>query len=206
MHNPLLLVVSLILSLLCVSAKENTLVTCGSLVKLVNTDYGVRLHSHDVSYGSGSKQQSVTGIKDITDGGSYWQIKNEDKNDYFCRGEPVKCGKIIRLTHSASGKNLHSHHFQSPLSHNYEVSAFGKNGVGDEGDNWMVICSDNNWTRETLIKLRHLSTSGYLYVSGSTYSHPIPGQFEISSSNSAYGSSWKVAEGIINNSLKRTVH
>ncbi|KAL5112429.1 NAD-dependent protein deacetylase sirtuin-3 [Taenia crassiceps] len=162
----------------------------------VNIGYGVRLHSHDVSYGSGSKQQSVTGIKDVTDGGSYWQIKNEDKNDYPCRGEPVKCGQVVRLTHSASGKNLHSHHFQAPLSHNYEVSAFGNHGIGDEGDNWMVICSGSDWTRETVVKLRHLSTSGYLHVSGSTYSHPIPGQFEISSSNSVQGSSWKVAEGV----------
>lgn len=28
-------------------------VTCGSLVKLLNTRHNVRLHSHDVKYGSG---------------------------------------------------------------------------------------------------------------------------------------------------------
>lgn len=28
-------------------------VTCGSVVKLVNKAYGVRLHSHDIKYGSG---------------------------------------------------------------------------------------------------------------------------------------------------------
>ncbi len=48
-------------------------VTCGSLLKLVNTDFAVRLHSHEVGYGSGSGQQSVTGLTDVTDGGSYWQ-------------------------------------------------------------------------------------------------------------------------------------
>lgn len=36
----------------------------------------------------------------------------------------------------------------------------------------------------------------YLHVSGNTYQHPIPGQFEVSASSSTYGSSWKAAEGI----------
>lgn len=31
-------------------------VTCGSLVKLLNTRHNVRLHSHDVKYGSGKLQ------------------------------------------------------------------------------------------------------------------------------------------------------
>ena len=32
-------------------------VTCGSSLKLLNTYNNVRLHSHDVKYGSGSGQQ-----------------------------------------------------------------------------------------------------------------------------------------------------
>ncbi len=32
---------------------ELNYVTCGSLVKLLNTRHNVRLHSHDVKYGSG---------------------------------------------------------------------------------------------------------------------------------------------------------
>lgn len=32
-------------------------VTCGSLVKLLNTRHNVRLHSHDVKYGSGNYSQ-----------------------------------------------------------------------------------------------------------------------------------------------------
>uniref|UniRef100_A0A5K3ENK9 Stromal cell-derived factor 2 n=1 Tax=Mesocestoides corti TaxID=53468 RepID=A0A5K3ENK9_MESCO len=179
-----------------VSSTNTNAVTCGSIIKLVNTDYDVRLHSHDVNYGSGSGQQSVTGLKDVTDAGSYWQVKLEDKNTDYCRGLPIKCGQIIRLTHLSSKKNLHSHHFQSPLSRNFEVSAFGQNGIGDEGDNWEIICNDKTWMRESAVKFRHLSTSGYLHVSGSTFSHPIPGHFEISSSKSVYGSSWKTKEGV----------
>lgn len=35
-------------------------VTCGSAVKLRHTDSSTLLHSHDVSWGTGSRQQSVT--------------------------------------------------------------------------------------------------------------------------------------------------
>ncbi|VDD80371.1 unnamed protein product, partial [Mesocestoides corti] len=171
-------------------------VTCGSIIKLVNTDYDVRLHSHDVNYGSGSGQQSVTGLKDVTDAGSYWQDKNTD----YCRGLPIKCGQIIRLTHLSSKKNLHSHHFQSPLSRNFEVSAFGQNGIGDEGD-YSSFLSQSVITGKSFGMLVMLADNcfyyvRYLHVSGSTFSHPIPGHFEISSSKSVYGSSWKTKEGV----------
>lgn len=33
---------------------DSDYVTCGSLVKLMNTRHNVRLHSHDVKYGSGN--------------------------------------------------------------------------------------------------------------------------------------------------------
>lgn len=46
---------------------------------------------------------------------------------------PVKCGQTVRLLHVSTRRNLHSHHFQSPLSRNLEVSAFGEEGEGDEG-------------------------------------------------------------------------
>jgi dolichyl-phosphate-mannose--protein O-mannosyl transferase len=37
-------------------------VTCGSALKLANSDNNVRLHSHDVKYGSGSGQQVRRGL------------------------------------------------------------------------------------------------------------------------------------------------
>ena len=46
---------------------------------------------------------------------------------------PVECGSIIRMMHLQTKRNLHSHHFTSPLSHNQEVSGFGDDGVGDNG-------------------------------------------------------------------------
>lgn len=50
-------------------------VTCGSVVKLQNVHHKVRLHSHDVKYGSGSGQQSVTGTDSQEDVNSHWAIK-----------------------------------------------------------------------------------------------------------------------------------
>ncbi|XP_032561503.1 DNA topoisomerase 3-beta-1 isoform X2 [Chiroxiphia lanceolata] len=92
-------------------------VTCGSVLKLLNTRHSVRLHSHEVKYGSGSGQQSVTGVEASDDANSYWRIRG--KSDGSCqRGTPVKCGQAIRLTHVNTGKNLHTHHFPSPLSNN----------------------------------------------------------------------------------------
>jgi dolichyl-phosphate-mannose--protein O-mannosyl transferase len=35
-----------------------------------------RLHSHDVPYGSGSGQQSVTGFPNVDDANSYWVCKS----------------------------------------------------------------------------------------------------------------------------------
>ncbi|MED6277136.1 Stromal cell-derived factor 2-like protein [Characodon lateralis] len=79
--------------------------------------HNVRLHSHDVRYGSGSGQQSVTGVSAVEDSNSYWSIRGT--SDASCaRGTPVKCGQTIRLTHVNTGRNLHSHYFTSPLSSN----------------------------------------------------------------------------------------
>ncbi|XP_010618966.1 stromal cell-derived factor 2-like protein 1 isoform X2 [Fukomys damarensis] len=95
-------------------------VTCGSVLKLLNTQHRVRLHSHDIKYGSGSGQQSVTGVEASGDANSYWRIRGGPEGG--CpRGSPVRCGQAVRLTHVLTGKNLHTHHFLSPLSNNQHV-------------------------------------------------------------------------------------
>ncbi|XP_072921390.1 uncharacterized protein [Hemitrygon akajei] len=58
-------------------------VTCGSVIKLLNTLRNVRLHSHEVKYGSGNGQQSVTGVTDANDSNSYWRIRG--KSDIVCQ-------------------------------------------------------------------------------------------------------------------------
>ncbi|XP_064597317.1 stromal cell-derived factor 2-like [Liolophura sinensis] len=171
-------------------------VTCNSVVKLQNSQHKIRLHSHDVKYGTGSGQQSVTGVEGSDDHNSYWQVKG--KTGATCnRGVPIKCGQTIRLMHLSTKRNLHSHHFNSPLSHNLEVSAFGEGGEGDEGDNWVVVCSGKLWSREQKFRLKNVVTEHYLHVSGDSYGRPIHGQYEISGyphpSDLNY---WQTAEGI----------
>ena len=59
-------------------------------------------------------------------------------------GEPMKCGKILRLEHMETGKNLHSHKISSPISHRNEVSGHGDDGEGDTQDNWQIDCIDES--------------------------------------------------------------
>lgn len=46
--------------------------TYGSVIKLMHDKTKYRLHSHDVPYGTGSGQQSVTGFPGGEDSNSYW--------------------------------------------------------------------------------------------------------------------------------------
>lgn len=56
----------------CIKADQVEHVTCGSLIKLKSDARGdVRLHTHDIKYGSGSGQQSVTGAES-KESSSYW--------------------------------------------------------------------------------------------------------------------------------------
>ncbi|KAE8634721.1 hypothetical protein XENTR_v10002412 [Xenopus tropicalis] len=177
------------------SEEDAEYVTCGSVVKLLNSRHNVRLHSHDVKYGSGSGQQSVTGVEASDDANSYWRIRG--KTDADCsRGEPIKCGQAVRLTHVNTGKNLHTHHFPSPLSNN-QVSAFGDNGEGDDLDAWMVQCSDTLWEREESVRFKHIGTNVYLTITGEQYGHPIRGQREVHGiTNPNAHNYWKVMEGV----------
>merc|ERR1719347_415445 len=171
-------------------------VTCGSVVKLFNSYYKVRLHSHDVKYGSGSGQQSVTGTPQQDDNNSYWLIKGTAKNDCK-RGSPVECGQVVRLEHLSTKRNLHSHHFSSPLSDQQEISAFGDSGEGDTGDDWTVICDGAEWDREQQVMLRHIDTDVYLGVTGNTYGRPIHGQNEVVGlSRPGVQAKWMTMEGI----------
>ncbi|XP_074000171.1 stromal cell-derived factor 2 [Rhodnius prolixus] len=180
--------------LLCFAGGSEQRVTYGSVIKLINMDYKVRLHSHDVNYGTGSGQQSVTATHQQEDVNSHWLIKPPTKPS--ARGEPVKCGDKIRLQHLSTSKNLHSHHFSSPLSGNQEVSAYGVNGEGDSGDHWVVLCSSEFWNRNEEIMLRHVDTDVYLSVSGRQYGSPISGQMEVVGTSKMSSVHWKAGEGL----------
>jgi dolichyl-phosphate-mannose--protein O-mannosyl transferase len=122
--------ISLCLVPLCLSDGFQV-VTCKSVLKLLHKKSNVRLHSHDVKYGSGSGQQSVTGVSSADDVNSYW-IVHGPHGETCERGVPIRCQSTVRLQHLSTRMFLHSHLFSSPLSGNQEVSAFGDNG-GDTG-------------------------------------------------------------------------
>ncbi|XP_011297052.1 stromal cell-derived factor 2 [Fopius arisanus] len=195
----LFLIIIVLLSLTSLSKAIGTkYVTCGSVLKLLNVAYHVRLHSHDIKYGSGSGQQSVTGTETKEDVNSHWMVKGVT-GKYCTRGEPIACGDVIRLEHVPTKKNLHSHHVSSPLSGKQEVSAYGdQKGEGDSGDHWSVICDSDYWERNKSVMLHHVDTKTFLAASGRTYGSPIAGQMEIvgdSSSGSDY-TRWQVVDGL----------
>ena len=78
------------------------------------------------------------------DSNTLWLIHDSDREGQPCEtGKPIKCGDLIRLEHSKTGKNLHSGHaFKAPLSDFQEVSGFGVDGEGDEDDDWQIVCNE----------------------------------------------------------------
>ena len=130
---------SFVVFMACIAAVfamgEEDAVTCCSVIKLIHQDSGYMVHSHPIAWGSGSGQQSVTSTQTSSDAGSLWIVKDSTTSATACEiGEPIKCNDKVRLEHSQTGKNLHSHLFRAALSGNQEVSAFGENGNGDTGD------------------------------------------------------------------------
>ncbi|CDW52885.1 MIR domain containing protein [Trichuris trichiura] len=211
------------------AAGHTDAVTCTSVIKLINPKQSRRLHSHDVKYGSGSGQQSITGTSSVTDSNSYWIVLAPHKETCM-RGEEIKCGSIIRLGHLNTKCLLHSHLFKSPLSGSQEVSCFGKNFIGDTGDNWMVICDGEVWSRKGVVSFQHVDTGKYfgasvtshsekvwqmqqvhdgmffsfLGMTGNKYGRPINGQHEVCALSSlSEQCRWKTAEGVYFTKPKR---
>uniref|UniRef100_A0A7E4W1C8 MIR domain-containing protein n=1 Tax=Panagrellus redivivus TaxID=6233 RepID=A0A7E4W1C8_PANRE len=190
-------IASICLTSTVLANSDDDVITCGSIVKLNNLNTQVRLHSHEVKYGSGSGQQSVTGNSNSDDVNSHWQILGGNK-EQCPRGTPVKCGDTIRLLHLATKCLLHSHDFPAPLTKAHqEISCFGKDGEGDTGDNWKVVCGGDVWSEDEEIKLKHIDTNKFLATSGQQFGRPISGQLEIVGvSSPGYSAVWKAAEGV----------
>ncbi|KAI9209795.1 MIR motif-containing protein [Polychytrium aggregatum] len=174
-------------------------VTIGSSVKLRHVASHHRLHSHEINYGSGSRQQSVTGFKNGDDPNSYWAVVPAIGDEASLqRGDGIACGSHFRLQHLQTKKYLHSHMHQSPLSNQQEVSAYQGS---DTGDNWRVVCVDRSekyWFRESQVRLQHVDTNKFLSANkGIHFNNPIPGQLEIACSGSQGANEvWATAEGI----------
>ncbi|CAN1248079.1 Stromal cell-derived factor 2-like protein [Linum perenne] len=107
------------------STSQGVEITYGTVLKLMHEKTKFRLHSHEVPYGSGSGQQSVTGFPSVDDSNSYWIVRPELGTNAK-QGDVMTTGTILRLQHMKTRKWLHSHLHASPISGNLEVSILCK--------------------------------------------------------------------------------
>jgi len=145
---------------------EGTPLSYGSAIRISHVaSQGHELETGAINFGSGSGQQAVTFPPPGE--GSLWLIKSYNGQAHIPSGvTPVTCGSKIRLEHTGSNKNLHTHKFKSPISGNQEVSAYGDDqGEGDDNDNWFVECEGKYWVKEGIFQLRNVLTG--VYLSGS---------------------------------------
>ena len=155
---------------------EHLYITCGSVIKITQSETGYYLNSEEKQLGNGSGQQIVTFTNDASTHNTLWHVRpanhHVENQEYptdvaTCQlAEPVKCSSVIRLTHSSTNRNLHSHDVPSVLSRQLEVTAYGKGDrKGDTGDNWIVTCnkpSQKFWQRNLPVRLQHVDTGAYL--------------------------------------------
>lgn len=211
---PLFLVLLLVVQLAVLAVADDaeddditrvSVVTHGSVVKLVHVPSGHRLHSHEIPYGSGSGQQSVTGFHSAGDGNSYWVVKPPHTEPVQPAGVAVRCGDAIRLQHVRTATNLHSHEHRAPLSSDQEVSAYrigsGEGYVdGDESDDWTVDCTKRGakeWGRGEEVRFVHVVSGRYLAAAKNyEFSNPIPNQIQVSANKRKNANTvWKTDEG-----------
>lgn len=177
---------------------EEVQITYGTVLKLMHERTKFRLHSHDVPYGSGSGQQSVTSFPNVEDSNSYWIVRPQPGTSAK-QGDTIKSGTIIRLQHMKTRKWLHSHLHASPISGNLEVSCFGSESESDTGDYWRLLIegSGKTWKQDQRVRLQHVDTSGYLHSHDKKYTRIAGGQQEVCGVRDKRADNvWLAAEGV----------
>lgn len=137
-------------------------VAIGSKVTIKNMGYGGGLlHSHVQTYPEGSGQQQVTCYhhKDSNNDWFFHPIRKEKQYEPDEELRFIGDKSVIRLLHTQTGRNLHSHSVAAPITkkHN-EVSSYGNATVGDDKDNWVIEVMDDAISRD-YSKLRTLTTA-----------------------------------------------
>lgn len=119
--------------------------TLDSLVTIKSQSLGSGLlHSHVQTYPEGSKQQQITTYshKD-TNNNWMFELVRDDPRNKFNESHYVVDGMKVRVVHKVSGRNLHSHQINAPVTKGvWEVSGYGDKDVGDNKDNWIVEIVD----------------------------------------------------------------
>lgn len=146
----------------------------GSRATLKNMGYGGGLlHSHVQTYPEGSQQQQVTCYhhKDANNDWFFYPNRGMPLYDPEAPLEFVGDKNVIRLIHSQTGRNLHSHAVSAPVTKaDNEVSSYGNTTIGDEKDHWTVeVVNDaasKDWSKirtlTTSFRLKHTSLGCYL--------------------------------------------
>ena len=137
-------------------------VAYGSRATLKNMGYGGGLlHSHVQIYPEGSQQQQIT-CYHHKDANNDWFLYPNRSEPLYDPQAPIKYvgnKDVLRLIHSQTGRNLHSHTVSAPVTKgDYEVSAYGNTTVGDDKDHWTVEVVDDAASRD-YSKLRTLTTA-----------------------------------------------
>jgi dolichyl-phosphate-mannose-protein mannosyltransferase len=150
----------------------------GSKLTLKNYGYGGGLlHSHVQTFPTGSMQQQVT-CYHYKDDNNHWVITPPWGADPVDPDGPVQYltdGQALRLVHSSTGRNLHSHPLAAPVTkENWEVAGYGNASVGDANDIWIVeVVDDTHRSRKdaadgrihsltTRMRFRHRDLNCYL--------------------------------------------
>jgi len=139
-------------------------VAYGSRVTLKNMGYGGGLlHSHQQTFPTGSKQQQVT-CYHYKDDNNHWNIVptwGEPAVDPHGEIRFLKDNDLVRLSHSPTGRNLHSHYIPAPVTKTAnEVSCYGNSSIGDAGDVWRVeVVNDiKQGSRKNVKQIQSLTT------------------------------------------------
>lgn len=143
-------------------------VAYGSVVTLKNNAFGGGLlHSHPQTYPVGSKQQQVTCYhhKDMNNDWVFVKTNNSDSDGGSISF--VRNGDELRLMHVYTGRLLHSHLVEAPVTKgDFEVSGYGNHTIHDPNDLWVVEFSGSGdktlHSLSTQFRLRHKTLGCYL--------------------------------------------
>ncbi|EZA52404.1 Protein O-mannosyl-transferase [Ooceraea biroi] len=105
---------------------------------------GGYLHSHWHLYpeGVGARQQQITTYSHKDDN-NLWLVKKFDTDAIPAEPELVRHGDLVRLEHTITRRNLHSHKEIAPISKkHYQVTGYGENGTGDANDVWKILITN----------------------------------------------------------------
>lgn len=156
--------------------KESPLeIVMGSRVTIKNMGYGGGLlHSHVQTYPEGSTQQQVTCYHHKDSNNDWFFNPARNQPDYNPEDPVLRYvgnGDVIRLIHAQTGRNLHSHTVQAPITKaDNEVSCYGNMTVGDDKDHWTVEVVNDAASKDhskirtltTAFRLKHSSLGCYL--------------------------------------------